>query len=156
MKDTRSTESEMPTLVMRLDVSLGLELNENAPESVREYAGCPLRKVAPSDSRVIFYDWSFDATNHPVAFEVHLEPDDGVFNGTPSIRSLDYITFNPFPVIWLTESRTGTPAGLEAWGRLEFFRDDSGKLIIAVETEDALTRQQLQEMLNSHRLGLKR
>ena len=86
-----------------------------------------------------------------MAFELHLVATDEVFNLKHPIRSLQYVTFNPYPVIWFIESQTGTPAVMEAWGGLEFYRDESDTLMIAVETEGNLTLQQLQEILKFDR-----
>lgn len=133
----------MSILLLCMNEELSVTVIDRQLDQTITHGGHSFQQRAPSASHEVFYDWVFDADDKVVAFEVHLDPADSVFDAKIPLRSLQYVQCDPYPRIWLSDSRVGTPAGLESWGGLAIYADELANLMIAVDTQEDLSAEQL-------------
>lgn len=120
----------------------------NAPQGeCLEFHDRIYTRVSPTESRVPFYDWVLDSENNPTAFSLHYSKAEILDSYGVVFPQRNYIDLLPFPCIWLGASRCGSEAGLEAWGGLEFYTNESGGLMISVAAINELDDKQIQQLL---------
>ena len=84
------------------------------------------------EDTIFFYDFYQNESGVIVGIELHVDSESPIFSVLfDGFRSLQYVEFTPYPIIWFDNRQKAAPMGIEAFGDLKLFKSDGGKLAIA-------------------------
>jgi len=83
-------------------------------------------------SPVLFYDWLSGADGRVCGVELHIGRKHAL---AQALHGRPYVTFDPYPRLWFTPEKLGSPRGLEAFGDIDVFEIGGDDWCVVVSSE---------------------